>query len=453
MKLLITEDNQGLREQMKWALNDTYEIVEADSFESCIAVFKNKHCNLVCLDMGLDNIPDKGLEIIDSLLLINRHIKIVVITANTSETLGNKAISKGAFDFLKKPVDIDELKVILSRATRLLDLEQPESEKQNGKTPLPSAPDFKMIGECQLMKNIFQSIKKLSLTEVSVLITGESGTGKEVCAHSIHFHSSRKNGPFVPINCGAIPETLLESELFGYVKGAFTGANTDKIGLIESAKDGTLFLDEIGDMPKHLQAKLLRFLEDQKFQRLGDTVLLQADVRIIAATNRKGLSIEDNPAMRTDLYYRLSEFEINLPPLKDRENDIILLANHIISKNRERFNMPKLKLSSRSEQSLINYNWPGNVRELENKLSRATISSVNSTIEPEDLQLSSFDSYKNLSFKNAKNLFEKNYITEALKQANFKISITAKNINISRPTLYDMIKKHDIIIKTEASIK
>lgn len=450
IELLIVEDNDGLREQMKWALCDTYTIREADRTSACLEQFNTGNCKLICLDMGLDNIPDKGLDIIDELLKIDRSVKIVVITAHTSETLGKEAITRGAFDYLKKPIDIDELKVILTRATRLLSLETPEHEiLQDDKK---SSHEFNMIGECDEMLKIFEAIRKLSQTEVNVLITGESGTGKELCARAIHFHSPRNNAPFVPINCGAIPETLLESELFGYAKGAFTGANTHKKGLIESANNGTIFLDEIGDMPKHLQAKLLRFLEDQKFQRLGDVSLYQADVRIIAATNRKDLIVEDNSVMRTDLYYRLSEFEIHLSPLKERSNDILLLAEANIVKNRERFSMPKLKLSSRAKQLLPQYPWPGNIRELENKLSRAAILCVNQIIEPEDLQLP-VESFQNLSLKEANDLFEKNFITNALRQANFKITTTAKNIGISRPTLYDMMKKHEITVITEAKIQ
>jgi len=450
MKLLIVEDNDALREQMKWALTDEYSILEADSSQSCLEVVDQHEPLLITLDMGLDNQPDKGLLLIDEMLKKNRLIKIVVITANTDAALGPEAIAKGAFDFLKKPVDIDELKIILNRACRILGLEK--NDETLKVDSLQSSQDFKMVGECDAMQKIFDLVKRLSKTEVNVLITGDSGTGKEVCARSIHFHSNRANESFVPINCGAIPENLIESELFGYVKGAFTGANTDKIGLIESANGGTLFLDEIGDMPMHLQVKLLRFIEDQRFQRVGDATMHQADVRIIAATNKKDLSVEDNEVMRTDLYYRLSEFEIHLPPLKERGNDIIHLAKRIVERNREKFSMPKLKLSSRAEQLLLHYDWPGNVRELENKLSRSAITCVNQIIEPEDLQISA-GSLTRMSFKDARSLFEKNYITNALRHAEYVISDAAKNMGVTRPTLYDLMKKHNVIIKTEAKIQ
>lgn len=445
MKLLLVEDNDALREQMKWALGESYEIKDACSSSTCIEAFKNDSIPLLCLDMGLDNVPDKGLEVIDEILSLNRKTKIIVITANTSQTLGKEAIARGAFDYLVKPVDIEELEVVLGRAVRLLELEEPK--KENISADIPEQ-DLLMIGECEVMEKIFALIRKLALAEVNVLITGESGTGKELCARAIHFHSSRRENPFVPINCSAIPETLLESELFGYVKGAFTGAHTNKKGLIESANEGTLFLDEIGDMPKPLQAKLLRFLEDKKFQRLGDVAVCQADVRIIAATNRRDIALENNPVMRTDLYYRLSEFEIHLPPLRERHQDILLLAHKIIERNRDRFNMPKLKLSTRAQQTLLKYSWPGNIRELENKLSRAAISCVNQVIEPEDVNLS-MGAISNSTYKEAKDMFERNFITHALRQAQCNVTVAAKNIGVSRPTLYDMIKKHNIKIGRE----
>jgi two-component system NtrC family response regulator len=446
MKLLLVEDNTGLREQMKWALNEVYTVLEADCSTACFDVFDAEHPPLVCLDMGLDNVPEKGLEILNSLLLKNSSVKIIVITAQTSETLGQRSIAKGAFDYLKKPVNIDELKVVLNRAERMLELETPlQSDYKGG---MESAPDYFMVGESPAMKKIFETINRLAKTEVNVLITGESGTGKELCARAIHYHSSRKTQPFVPVNCGAIPETLLESELFGYVKGAFTGATMDKKGLIESANNGTFFLDEIGDMPKHLQVKLLRFLEERKFQRLGEVTLQQADVRIIAATNRKDISVENNAMLRTDLYYRLSEFEIYLPRLVERGEDTLLLADKIIGRNRIKFALPKLKLSSRARQNLLDYSWPGNVRELENKLSRASITCNNQIIEPENLQLSA-ESMKNLSLPEAKDVFEKEFTTNALKMAQYNISETAKKLGISRPTLYDLIKKHGLTTAKE----
>ncbi|MBN2037590.1 MAG: sigma-54-dependent Fis family transcriptional regulator [Chitinispirillaceae bacterium] len=443
--VLIVEDNAALREQMKWALQGEYSVLEADSSASCAMAVEKHNPDLVCLDMGLDNIPDKGLVVIDAVLTLNRRAKIIVITANTSETLGAEAIRRGAFDYLKKPVDIDHLKVILSRAVRLLSFQAEPLE--NGNRPgIESAPSQYIIGQSESMRHIFELVRKLGMTDVNVLITGESGTGKEVCARAIHHNSPRREQPFVPINCGAIPETLLESELFGYTKGAFTGAVSDKKGLIESAENGTLFLDEIGDMPKNLQVKLLRFIEDQKYQPLGSMALLSSNVRIIAATHSAHAKDAEKGVLRSDLYYRLSEFEIHLPPLRERGEDVLLLAGAIIERNREKFNLPRLALSSRAKKALQTYAWPGNVRELENKLSRAAIVCVNQTIEEEDLQLSSGADMR-MGLKDAREQFEKEYLQKALQKSHFVISTAAELLGISRPTLYDMIKKHGISVK------
>lgn len=449
--ILIVEDNQPLRENMKWALISQYSILEADSSTSCIEVFEKHKPDVTCLDMGLDNDPFKGLQLIDNLLSINRNCKIIVITANTSSNIGPESVRKGAFDFFNKPVDIDHLKIVIERAIQRIDFEK-KSENIESQIKITDDINFPMIGRSPIMEQIFSIIKKLSQTDVSVLITGESGTGKELCARAIHYLSPRKTKNFVPINCGAIPENLIESELFGYVKGAFTGANTDKEGLIVSADGGTLLLDEIGEMPKTLQVKLLRFLEDQNVQRIGDTTLKKVDVRIIAATNRKDLD-KENSTLRNDLYYRLSEFQIDLPPLRDREDDVLLLAQAIIEKNRKKFGSHNLKLSTRAENALKSYSWPGNVRELENKLSRASIICSNQVIEPQDLQLSSTEPIDGLSLKDARNAFEKEYLLKLLEKVDFNISEAAFAAGISRPTLYDLMKKLDIQLHTETRIK
>lgn len=451
-KLLLVEDNEGLRDQMKWALTDAYEILEAGTMIQCLEVFERTMPPIVCLDMGLDNIPDQGLSIIDTLLLKDRSVKIVVITANTNEQLGPLSIKKGAFDFLSKPVDIDQLRVILARASRLHGFETAEISKPDS-LGLESTENFFMVGKSRPMLRVFEFIRKLGQTDVNVLITGESGTGKELCARAIHYHSSRRDQMFVPINCGAIPENLMESELFGYMRGAFTGANTNKAGLIESANGGTLLLDEIGEMPRNLQVKLLRFLEDQKVQRLGDTAFKTVNVRVIAATNKRNFNAdsEGSTGLRSDLFYRLNEFRIDLPPLRERDEDIVVIAQTVIERNRKRFNSPKLSLSLRAQQIISLYSWPGNVRELENKLNRAAITCVNQIIEPEDLDMSA-SSFSQLSFKEARDMFEKDFITHAIRKADYNISETAKAIGLSRPTLYDLIKKHGIQIATEKQI-
>ncbi len=447
VKLLLVEDNVGLREQMKWALGNEYEVSEAETLDSALREYRQEKPQIVCLDMGLENKPERGLEIIDAVLTEDRNAKIVVITSNTSSDLGTRAVERGAFDYLNKPVDIDELRVILQRAVRIAALEKPTDTVVAA--GLPTDQDFLMIGRSEPMRKIFDLIRKLAGNDVSVLITGESGTGKELCARSIHYHSKRKNSIFVPINCGSIPASLMESELFGYVRGAFTGAVSDKMGLIESANHGTLFLDEIGEMPLQLQVKLLRFLQDQKLQRIGETVFRNLSVRIIAATNRTNLSEKDNGVMRTDLYYRLSEFEIYMPPLRDRKDDIPSLAQAIIERNRVKFSSPRLRLSKRAERLLENYSWPGNVRELENKLNRASITCQGQVIENEDLELSE-TAFTIMSYRDARQMFDRNFLLNALKQAKSNISLAAKVTGLTRPTLYDMMKKNGITVHLEA---
>jgi len=450
MILLLVEDNAGLREQMKWALCADYEVVEADSSAGCVAAAETRRPPLVCLDMGLDNVPDKGLELIDAVLKLHRTAKIIVITANTSDELGPRAIARGAFDYLRKPVDIDELKIILHRAARLNSLEA--SSSRDAPDALPIGAAFDMLGASSAMAAIFESIRRAASADVSVLITGESGTGKELAARALHFNSARSEGPFVPINCSAIPENLIESELFGYARGAFTGATGDKKGLIEAADKGTLFLDEIADMPKNLQAKLLRFLEDHRYQRLGDVAEHQADVRVIAATNREDLSAGRETAMRSDLYFRLSECEIQLPPLRDRGDDVVLLAGRIVERNRARFNLPRLKLSPRAEDALRAYAWPGNVRELENKLNRAALSCVNQVIEPPDLRLAAEAPVERLPLREARDRFERSYVIDILRRSNHNISTASRLAGITRPTMYDLMKKHGITVTTQSTI-
>jgi two-component system NtrC family response regulator len=450
--LLIVEDNVGLREQLKWALADTYEVCEADSLDSAVRTYSSHPGAVVCLDMGLENVPDRGLEIIDHIMTGDRTAKIIVITANTSESLGPEAIKRGAFDFLNKPVDVDRLRVLLERACRLRGLES-AAEPAHAEASMESDGDSLMVGDSPAIQRVFEIIKRLAQTDVNVLITGESGTGKELCARAIHYHSARKAHNFVPINCGAIPENLIESELFGHVKGAFTGAGGDKPGLFEVAHEGTVLLDEIGEMPPNLQVRLLRFLEDQQVQRLGDTTSRRVNVRIIAATNRAAVAsgVEREQGIRSDLYFRLSEFQIDLPPLRERGGDVTLIAQAIVEHYRRRFNQPKLTLSPRAEQVLLGYPWPGNVRELENKLSRAAITCMNQTIEPEDLQLGA-SSVSGITLKEARAMFEREFITNVLKRAEYNISEAAKMAGISRPTLYDMLKKHDIRLETETRI-
>ncbi len=452
MKVQIVEDEKEFRSKLVHTLSNDFTVLESDTCEEGEEVFAREQPKLVCLDMEICKDADHTLALIDRMLHASRSTKVVVITDKGDDILGNRAIAHGAFDYLKKPVDPAELSVICQRAVRIHSLESANSPsryapKRDGNKK------YGMIGECEQMQTVFNLIDRISRANVSVLITGESGTGKELCARSIHSLSDRREQSLVPINCGAIPETLLESELFGYVKGAFTGAQANKKGLIEAAQGGTLFLDEIGDMPMSLQVKLLRFLEDKTYQRLGDIEMHHADVRIIAATNKGAVSENiQSTSLREDLYYRLSEIEIHLPPLRKRGHDLDLLVDEIVNRNRGRFNIPRLQVSRRARQLMNHYRWPGNIRELENKLNRASLTCQNQTIEPENMHLST-DSFTKVTFREARDMFEKEFIANTLKESNFCISDAARNAGLSRPTLYDMMKRHGLMIKNRAQIE
>jgi len=446
-RLILVEDDAGLRDQLKWALREHFEVLEADSPAAAKALAAEGGASIVCLDLGLEGHAERGLEAIDAILSADRAAKVIVITDPSDGASAREAVRRGAFDFLAKPLDVGKLEASLERAIRLRSLEN-ESDESPSWTPV--AADRPMLGESEPMKALFATLHRLAQTDVNVLITGESGTGKELCARAIHEGGQRARHPFVPIHCGAIPETLLESELFGYVQGAFSGAEEDKPGLIETAHRGTLFFDEIGDMPPALQVKLLRFLQDKRLQRIGESKSRVLDVRIIAATNRPILTGSDG-ALRSDLYYRLSEFEVRVPALRERGRDVLILAESILEKNRARFGRPRLRLSSRAEKALLAHGWPGNVRELENRLNRASIVAEGNVIEDADLELDgSGDATQ--SYREARRQFEKNLLLTALRRANGNVSLAARTVGVTRPTFYDMMRKTGIWVRTEAKV-
>jgi two-component system NtrC family response regulator len=444
-RLILVEDDAGLRDQLKWALRENFEVLEADSLAAAKELAAEGGAPIVCLDLGLEGRADRGLEIIDAILSADRAAKIVVITGQPDGALAREAIRRGAFDFLEKPLDVGKLEAVLDRALRLRSLESVPDEPPSW---TPVAADQPMLGESQPMKNLFATLHRLAQTDVNVLITGESGTGKELCARALHEGGPRARHPFVPVHCGAIPEALLEAELFGHAKGAFPGADEDKAGLLETAHRGTVFFDEIGDMPPALQVKLLRFLQDKRLQRIGEGKSRVLDVRVVAATNRPILTGSDG-ALRSDLYYRLSEFEVRVPPLRERGRDVLILAEAILEKNRARFGRPRLRLSSRAEKALLAHGWPGNVRELENRLNRASIVAEGNVIEDADLELDgSGDATQ--SYREARKQFEKNLLLNALRRANGNVSLAARTVGVTRPTFYDMMRKTGIWVRAEA---
>ena len=449
-KLLIVDDDLGLLNQLKWALSSEYEVLTAQDKENAHKIIHNYKPPLIALDINLTAQLDKeGLDILDEVKSVDPFIKVIMTTADDAKETALEAIAKGAFDYYTKPIEIEEFKVILKRAYYIYTLEK---ENQRLSEKLKKDYQFEnLVGSSPLMEKVFQMIRRVAPTEATVLITGESGTGKELVARAIHNLSPRKNYPFVVINCGAIPENLLESELFGYEKGAFTDAYTQKKGKLEVANKGTVFLDEIGEMSLPLQVKILRFLQEKVIERVGSNTPIGLDVRIIAATNQDLKERIKEGKFREDLYYRLSVININLPPLRERKDDVLLLANYFLNKYRKEAGGKKIKgFTKEAKNLMLNYSWPGNVREMENRIRRALILADNSFITPSDL---GFEEKKDMdigretskaSLKEARRNLEIELIKKALKEAKGNVSLAAKLLDISRPTLYDLMKKYNI---------
>jgi two-component system NtrC family response regulator len=443
---LIVEDEEDIRTQMKWALMQEYEVLVAEDRARAAEILKNEHPLVATLDLGLPPRPtevEEGFRALAEMLAFEPLLKVIVITAHGERQHALHAISQGAYDFFVKPVRMDELKVLLHRAFYLSRLEREHRElKQRA-----FGESFDgMIGTSPEMERIYASTRKVSTTDVTVLIVGESGTGKELVARAIHRRSPRKDGPFVVINCGAIPETLLESELFGHEKGAFTGAHIQRRGRIEGAQGGTLFLDEIGELTPPLQVKLLRFLQEQKIERLGGREEISVDARVLAASNRDLKKAAAEGSFREDLYYRIGVVIISMPPLRDRQGDIPLLANALLQKYASG---TKRSINGFTPQALLgleNHSWPGNVRELENRIKRAVIMAEGRKITLEDLELvSPYARYGGGKLKEAREALERDLINRVLKSKKGNLSQAAADLGISRPTLYELMQKLGIV--------
>jgi two-component system NtrC family response regulator len=444
-KLLIVDDDEDLRTQMKWALTADYDVYLAEDRQSAIAIINKEQPVVVTLDLGLPPNPagvEEGFAILDHILDEYSHTKVIIITGRGEKEYALRAVENGAYDFFYKPIQLDELKVVLRRAFHVSQLEQEQREMQHRL----SGDTFEgMIGTSPQMQDVFSAIRKVATTDAPVLIRGESGTGKELVARAIHRLSIRESKPFIPINCSAIPENLIESELFGHEKGTFTGAHVQRKGRFEMAEGGTLFLDEIGDLPLTLQVKLLRFLQEKTIERIGGREEIDVDTRVLAATNRDLEEAMKNGKFREDLYYRLSVVNISLPALRERNTDIILLAknflNRYISENRK-----KIKgFSSQAIESIELYSWPGNIRELENRIKRAVIMSEGKKITLEDLEMESVAVKKErIVLKDAREKLEKELILKAIARNENNLTKAALDLRISRPTLYDLMEKLDI---------
>ncbi len=446
-KLLIIDDDEPIRTQMKWALIKDYDVFLAMDGEKAMEAVREGHPALVTLDLGLPPHPEdtsEGLKLLGQILQVDPATKVIVVTGNPDKAAALNAISIGAHDFFTKPIDVDELKAILKRAYYVHTL---ESEFRELQKQLTHKTFSDIIGSDNKMQAIFATVRKVATTEVPVLVTGESGTGKELIASAIHSNSLRNNNPFIPINCGAIPENLLESELFGHEKGAFTGAHIQRSGKIELANGGTLFLDEIGELPLQLQVKLLRFLQDFKIERVGGRETLDMDVRIIAATNKDLKKMIAEGRFREDLYYRLAVIELNLPPLRERGEDIVLLARAFVQKFSPDGTKPKT-FSEDAVNALYSYNWPGNVRELENKIRRAITLAEGPVITASDIGLDAPEAHADsLDLRLAREDVEKKIIKKAILKHNYNISKAADDLGLTRPTLHHLVRKYNITTK------
>ncbi len=441
-KLLIVDDDEGIRTQLRWALAPDYEIQLAVDRTTATELFRTFRPPVVLLDLGLPphpGTPDEGLATLSELLATDSLAKVVIVTGQGEKDAALRAIGAGAYDFLGKPVEMDELKLLLKRCFHVAHLEREYREMQQRFRE----DSFEgMLGTSSRMQTIFDTIRKVATTDAPVLLLGESGTGKEIVAQAIHQRSVRKDGPFVAINCSAIPETLLESELFGHEKGAFTGAHVQRKGRIENSNGGTLFLDEIGEIPLSLQVKLLRFLQEQRIERVGGRQEIQVDTRVIAATNadlKKGLT---DGTFREDLYYRLAVVQIVLPPLRDREDDILLLAQAFLQRFAAQNGKVGLAFGPDALRALRQHAWPGNVRELQNRVNRAVIMSEKKRLTVQDLELAqTMGTPRGASLKEARDALDREMLQQALRKHSGKITAAAIELGISRPTFYELMEK------------
>jgi len=413
--------------------------------QEAIALVEKDPIPVAIVDLGLPPDPDgasEGLATLAEILAVAPATKVIIATGNETREHALRAIAFGAYDFYQKPINIDVLQLIVSRAGQMFEL---ETENRRLLEATLASPIDGIIAGSAGMLNVLRTIEKISPTDVAVLLRGESGTGKELLAQAIHKLSARAREPFVPINCAAIPETLLESELFGHEKGAFTGAVKQTIGRIESADGGTLFLDEIGDVPLPMQVKLLRFLQNQVIERIGGRQPLQVDVRIVCATNQDLDLMMAEGRFREDLYYRLNEVIVRVPPLRERASDAVVLASFFMRRFAAEYGRSVRGFGAAALAAMSEYAWPGNVRELENRVKRAVVMTDGPLLSAADLGLAgSGEEPRSLDIREARARAEREVLQKALAQAGSNLSQAARLLGISRPTLYDLMQQHQI---------
>ena len=446
-KLLIIEDDPGLQSQLRWAL-DGYKVLLAEDRESALEQMHRHESAVVTLDLGLPPDPanaTEGLLVLEQILELAPYTKVIVVTGNDDRENAIRAIGLGAYDFYQKPVDPEVLGLIVERAYQLYDLEQDHRRlaQQREASPLEG-----VIAASPEMLKVCRMVERVAPTDATVLILGESGTGKELLARAIHGLSPRKDKPFVAISCTAIPETLLESELFGYEKGAYTGAHKQTLGKIQHADGGTFFLDEIGDMPQSLQAKLLRFLQERVIERVGGREEIPVDVRVVCATHQNLQKFIADGRFREDLYYRINEIPLLVPPVRERTGDAVLLAQAFLQRFMQGQKQSIRGFSDAAIAAIAAHPWPGNVRDLEHRIKRAVIMAEGSRIEPQDLELMPrADDAPLLNLREAKDIVERQAVEQALSHTQGNMTKAAQSLGISRPSLYSLMKKFGITIE------
>ena len=452
--LLIIDDDEDIRTQMKWALCDQYEVTTAEDRSSALKRFQSKRPLVTLLDLGLPPHPNdtsEGMATLDRLKGFDASAKIIVVTGQGEKENALRAVGAGACDFMSKPVNLDELQFLVQRTSSVAELEREYAARQSEEGVSDASGEFEgMVGACPSMQKVFLTIKKVASSQAPVLILGESGTGKEMVANAIHRQSERRDKPFIAINCNAIPEKLIESELFGHEKGAFTDAHSQRKGLIEGAAGGTLFLDEIGDLPLAVQVKLLRFLQEKRFQRIGGRKEIEIDTRILAATNVDLREAVEEKRFREDLYYRLAVVVCTLPPLRKRGNeDIRKLAANFLGQFADETVQRGLQFSPSAMIAVCQHEWPGNVRELQNHIQRAVVMAEGNRVTPVDLGLvdeensvsQSSNSGDKMNLKEAKERLEGELVMQALEKHEGRVAAAAKELGVARPTFYGLMEK------------
>ena len=446
--LMIVEDDEGLQRQLKWAY-EGYRVVQATTREQAIELLRLHEPAVVTLDLGLPPDPDgtsEGFATLSEILALKPDTKVIVASGHGARESALRAIALGAYDFYRKPVDIDDLGLIVARAFHLHEIEAENRRLEAGGGD-PATVLGSIITAAPEMLKVARTIERVAAADVSVMLLGASGTGKELLAKAVHDLSPRKRGEFVAINCAAIPENLLEAELFGYERGAFTGAVKTTPGKIEQAQGGTLFLDEVGDIPLPLQVKLLRFLQERVIERIGGRSAIAVDTRIVCATHQDLDSMIAAGSFRDDLYYRLAEIVVMIPSLAERAGDAVLLARHFVTRFARSMNPKVHGLGPDAAEAIDAHGWPGNVRELENRIKRAVIMADGRTVSAADLDLGARqadDQSLAINLRAAREVADRRAIRQAMARTENNISSAAKLLGISRPTLYDLIKQYQL---------